>query len=153
MTVKSFGLIAILLPLAGLSDIVFDAGNNFGDVKPVKACKLERTGKSLRITGIGRDMAMSLPPVWINTADIEAIEYRYRAKGTGSGSGQLYYSWDGAGASDARRWRLPPPKPDGQWHTVRLGREALSVPESWDIGAKMVHLRFDPTDSAGGGMG
>ena len=133
-----------------VADVSFDASNGFGGAYAATACKVAVTNGVLRATEIGRDMAIHFSATAFEPNCIDTLEYRYRAKGTGDAGGQLYYWTDGAGASDFRKWNLPPPIADGEWHVVTQGLKSVRNPASWISGGTVTGLRLDPTDSAGG---
>ena len=143
-------VLALFLASSLSAGISFDASNGFGGARAGKACRLETSGGTLRISDIGHDMTIFFRPQSIEPSAVDELEYRYRAKGTGNLPGQLYYWTDGGRASDFRKWRLPPPVADGEWHTVSLNRSALANGASWSNCGTVAGLRLDPTDSAGG---
>lgn len=149
---KVSGAAVLALCLASLlrADVSFDASNDFGGARVGKACRLEISGGTLRISDVGHDMTVFFAAQSIEPRTVTELEYRYRAKGTGKTAGQLYYWTDGSSASDFRKWNLPPLVADGEWHTVLLDRSVLVNGASWSNSGTVTGLRLDPTDSAGG---
>ncbi len=144
--------IAVCASSFAVADVVFDASNSFGGIRAARSCAVSIKGGTLRVTDIERDPQLAFPPMTIDPSEIDTLEYRYRASGTGKVSGQLYYWTEGGNASDHRRWALPAPVADGQWHTVSLGLKAIANRASWLNGGVITGLRFDPTDAAGGSI-
>ena len=82
----------------------------------------------------------------IDPEKYDTLVYTYRTTGKKRG-GQFYFNHAGEKFSDRRAWRLPEMIGDGQWHTFKVKPDNL---ESWKKGGRIIELRLDPTDSAGG---
>ena len=145
-----FSVAAALYGAVAFADVVFNAANGFGGARAGSRCRLVSDAKLLRIVDIGYDMCVNFGEQAINPAEVTGVEYRYRARGTGARGGQLYYWNIGSKPADTRKWLLPAPVADGEWHTCTLTRDALVNAASWEGGGLVTGLRFDPTDAEGG---
>ena len=132
------------------ADVLFNAENGFGGIYADRACNAEIADGILRVELTGADSHLRFPYRSIDPAGIDSLEYRYRANGTGKFGGQLYWWSAGSGASDFRKWNLPPPVADGKWHAVTLGLSSMPNRFAWLNGGNVEFLRLDPADSAGG---
>ena len=148
----------VILMIAGVASafaaaagtVEWNAANGFGGARAASRCSAAVTDGVLRVFDMGRDPMVNISNAAVDPDGIERLVYRYRAKGTGKACGQLYYNWSGTSFSDARRWVLPPPVADGEWHTVTLTATALTDASTWRAGGELRNFRLDPTDAAGG---
>ena len=130
---------------------VWNAGNGFRGMMCMDGVVGESGRESYKLTITGRDCKVSLvPPAPFPTAGADTLVIRYRAKGTGPTGGQFYYARGAERFSDARCWRLPPMKADGEWHDMVLGASALTDRAGWFDDEPVTRFRYDPTDSPGG---
>ncbi|MCQ2391295.1 MAG: hypothetical protein MJ240_07710 [Kiritimatiellae bacterium] len=146
----AFLVAAALCGAVASADVVFSSANGFGGARAGSRCRLVPDAKLLKIVDIGYDMSINFGEQAIDPFEVTGVEYRYRARGTGARGGQLYYWNAGSKAADTRKWLLPAPVADGQWHTCTLTRQALVNAASWEGGGLVTGLRLDPTDAEGG---
>lgn len=124
--------------------------NGFDGWKAHANTKVDITPETLVMSDIKADPQIISGKLAIDPKKYNAFQFRYRATGTGSAGGELYFASKPYTFSAKNYWRIPKLNNDGQWHTMTLTTDALSNPQSWTEAGTIVHLRFDPTNSAGG---
>lgn len=131
-------------------EVRIDAATGFNRPAYVR-CVGKVANGALALDEIGRDSHVDFAGLEFDSANYGTLVYRYRATGTGASGGQLYYSRGRLSAwSDKRRWNLPAPVADGQWHTETLDLGAVVSKQDWQDGGFVRAIRLDPTDAAGG---
>ncbi len=128
----------------------WSAKNGFHGWRAQANTKVAVTAEALVMTDIKADPQVISDKLNIDPTKYNAFKFTYRATGTGTAGGELYYAHKHYAFSSKKYWRIPKLISDGQWHTVILKADALRDAQSWTNGGNIVHLRFDPTNSAGG---
>ena len=154
MKKKWYAISALFL---GMTVAVADSGmpewngkNSFYSWKKQANVKVDVTPEALVLTEIKADPQVISGILAIDPSKYNSFKFRYRATGTGSAGGELYFASKPYTFSAKNYWHIPKLNNDGQWHTMTLTTDALSNPQSWTEAGTIVHLRFDPTNSAGG---
>ncbi|MBR1966076.1 MAG: hypothetical protein IKA22_05650 [Lentisphaeria bacterium] len=128
--------------------VIWDRKNNFDGWKVFYNTKGKLENDVIKLYNIRFDPYIINKKVDIDPEKYDTLTYTYRASGKVT-QGQFYFNHTGERFSDRRKWNLPPMIADGQWHTIKVKAADLT---SWKKGGKIIELRLDPTDSAGGSI-
>lgn len=126
--------------------------NAFAGMHAQRNVTVERNSEGLQISFDKSDGQIAMEGVQLDPERCNTLVYTYRAVGTGPAGGQLYFAHAKDNISADKFWSLPPMKPDGKWHTVKLNFRRLSDAYEWFKNGDITKLRLDPTDSEGGRM-
>ena len=139
-------LTALLWGSLSADSMVWNKDNNFDGWSVFYNTQGKVENGVIKLYNIKFDPYVFNLKVDIDPEKFDTLVYTYRTTGVKK-SGQFYFNHAGEKFSDRRAWGLPAMIGDGEWHTMKVKPKDLT---SWKKGGKVIELRFDITDSAGG---
>ncbi len=144
-----FSVLAVCLSMAG-AEITWEK-DSLSAWRALWNCSAGVKDGVLKIENIKKDSSIVCDCSLVSR-QYNVMEIRYRASGIAKRTGgQLYYLNDSRRYADSRKWFIPSLNGDGRFHTMRLmlGIHSNNIPD-WLNGGKIVRLRIDMMDQAGG---